>query len=95
MFKEYHVYILTNKPCGVLYVGISGNLTDRIKTHKALSVKGFTQRYKLTKLVYFETFADPNEAIAREKELRHWMRDWKISLIEKSNPDWVDLAHDW
>jgi putative endonuclease len=95
MFKEYDVYIITNEPRGTLYIGVSGNLTDRIKAHKALLVPGFTQRHKLTRLVYFEHFGNPIDAIAREKELKHWKRQWKINLIEKANPHWLDLAANW
>lgn len=74
---------------------MTGDLYARIKTHKEGDIKGFTKRYRLNLLVYYETFSSPTAAIAREKLLKHWYRKWKIDLVEKDNPDWNDLADDW
>jgi putative endonuclease len=91
MSKRYAVYILASQKNGTLYIGVTGNLVQRVEHHKALAVPGFTQRYRVTKLVYVEIFADVHEAIAREKQLKGWNRAWKIRLIEQSNPNWDDL----
>ncbi len=85
------VYILSNKKNGTLYIGITSNLLKRIYEHKNSFVEGFTSKYNLTKLVYFEMHNDITEAIRREKQLKKWYRDWKIALIEKENPNWNDL----
>ena len=92
---SYHVYIITNKKGGVLYIGVSNNLERRIFEHKNKLVKGFSSRYNLDKLIYFESFQSINEAIKREKNLKKWKREWKIKLIIENNPDWKDLAEDW
>jgi len=89
--KNFHTYILTNKKYGVLYVGVTGNLEKRIFQHKNQQADSFTKKYNLNKLVYAELFSFSYEAIAREKQLKNWTRAWKISLIEKSNPEWKDL----
>lgn len=89
--KQYFVYITANKPRGVLYIGITSELPKRVWEHKHKVVKSFTERYNLGKLVYYEIFDDPENAIKREKRLKKWNRDWKIELIEKANPDWNDL----
>jgi putative endonuclease len=91
MHERYAVYILASRKNGTLYIGITGNLLQRIEQHKSLAVPGFTRRYLVTNLVYVEMFADVNEAIAREKQLKSWNRAWKIKLIERSNPNWSDL----
>lgn len=88
---EYFVYIMTNKPNGVLYIGVTNNLIRRVFEHRNSIVKGFTQKYKLTHLVYFETHQFITLAIQREKNIKHWKREWKIELIEKLNPNWKDL----
>lgn len=93
--KLYSVYIVTNRPRGVLYTGFSGYLSTRILQHKGKQIEGFTKRYNLTRLVYFEEYTDPRMGIAREKEIKGWRRAKKIALIEKMNPDWKDLARDW
>jgi putative endonuclease len=89
--KNYYVYILTNKPNGVLYIGVTNELIKRVWQHRNKFVKGFTQKYNADKLVYYELFNDINEAILRETRLKTWKREWKVELIEKDNPQWIDL----
>ncbi|MEO1012584.1 MAG: GIY-YIG nuclease family protein [Bacteroidota bacterium] len=89
---KYYVYILTNKNHTVLYVGFSNNLKSRLKQHQSKSNKGFTKRYNVHKLVYFETTPYVNNAIKREKQIKHWNRKWKEYLINDMNPDWEDLS---
>ncbi len=91
MHERYAVYILASRRNGTLYIGVTGNLPQRMEQHKALAVPGFTQRYRVTTLVYVERYADIIEAIAREKQLKGWNRAWKIRLIEQSNPDWSEI----
>ncbi|GAA0856321.1 GIY-YIG nuclease family protein [Aliiglaciecola litoralis] len=86
-----YIYIMTNKPLGVLYVGVTSNLKQRIYQHKRRKSDGFTKKYNLHSLVYFEIFDDNYHAICREKQLKKWHRAWKIKLIEKTNPQWRDL----
>ncbi|MDH7602434.1 MAG: GIY-YIG nuclease family protein [Armatimonadota bacterium] len=86
------VYIMTNKRNGTLYVGVTGNLERRVAEHKTGAVPGFTSKYGLTKLVWYEQYSSPREAIYREKQIKNWRRAWKIALIEKHNPEWQDLA---
>lgn len=92
---QYAVYILTNKKNGTLYIGMTGNLERRIFEHKNKVNEGFTKKYNLDKLVYFEIHQYVNDAITREKRLKAWKRQWKINLIEEKNPDWNDIASDW
>jgi len=92
MMKQYHVYILTNKSNKVLYIGVTNNLSRRMFEHKNKMVDGFTKKYNLTKLVYFEETADVRSALEREKQLKNWHRDWKINLISGFNPAWKDLS---
>ena len=92
--KEYHVYILASKRNGTLYIGVTNNLVKRIYQHKNDLIQGFTQKYRVHNLVYYETYNDVNEAIVREKRLKKWKRRWKIELIEKDNPEWRDLYYD-
>jgi len=87
-----HVYILTNKRHGTLYVGETRDLVRRLHEHRTGALPGFTQRYGLHRLVHYETFDWLADAIAREKRIKAWKRDWKIRLIEEHNPDWEDLA---
>lgn len=91
MSHTYAVYILASRRDGTLYIGVTGHLLQRMEQHKSLAVPGFTRRYGVTRLVYVETYGDIHEAIAREKQLKGWNRAWKIKLIERSNPDWIDL----
>lgn len=89
--KTYYTYILASKKNGTLYVGTTSNLLRRIWEHKAGLVPGFTQKYQVKDLVYFEEFKSPQEAIEREKRLKNWRRKWKVELIAKGNPGWEDL----
>lgn len=94
-YYQFYVYILANKKSGTLYIGLTNDLERRMFEHKNGVVSGFTKRYGLKRLIYFEQFQYVNDAIKREKQLKNWNRQWKIDLIEKENPDWKDLSHDW
>ncbi|MAF13531.1 MAG: excinuclease ABC subunit C [Parcubacteria group bacterium] len=87
----YYVYILASKRNGTLYVGVTNDLARRAYEHRAGLIKGFTKKYGVKVLVYFEEFDDIGFAIQRERNLKKWKRDWKLNLIESSNPDWEDL----
>lgn len=91
MDQDYYVYILASKPRGVLYVGFSDELIGRVYTHRNELVKGFTKKYHIHRLVYYEIFGDRDMALKREKQLKRWRREWKIALIEKDNPNWDGL----
>jgi putative endonuclease len=91
MEKQFHVYILASKRNGTLYVGVTSDLIKRVWEHKNHLVDGFTKKYNVNMLVYFEKHDNAEYAIAREKRLKKWNRAWKIRLIEKHNPDWKDL----
>jgi len=91
MEKAGYVYMLTNKKSGTLYIGVTSDLVKRIYEHKTKPIDGFTKRYNLDKLVYYEIHNSIREAIVREKQLKNWHRQWKINLIEEHNPDWDDL----
>jgi putative endonuclease len=84
-------YIMTNRPRGVLYVGVTSNLPRRAYEHRMGLLDGFTSRYGLTRLVHYEQYALIVDAIQREKTIKRWTRAWKIELVEKENPDWTDL----
>lgn len=92
---QYYVYILTNQKNGTLYVGITNDLERRVYEHKEKIIEGFTKKYGIQKLVYFEVYQFANDAILREKRLKKWKRQWKIDLIEEENRHWNDLAQDW
>ena len=92
--KHYYVYILTNRS-GTLYTGMTNNLERRLYQHKNKLVHGFTKKYNITRLIYFETFGDVRDAIAREKQIKGWRRSKKIDVIKSSNPKWQDLTEDW
>ena len=88
----YYVYILASRRYGTLYIGICNDLGNRLSLHRSGRGSKFVSKYGVTRLVYVETYATPSEAIAREKALKEWQRDWKICLIEQENPDWRDLS---
>ncbi len=92
MRKIYYIYILTNKTNTVMYIGMTNDLRRRYFEHKEEAIKGFTQRYKVHKLVYFEEYNEVYDAIAREKQLKHWVREKKNWLVEQMNPNWDDLG---
>lgn len=89
--NNYYVYILTNRRNELLYIGMTGNLHERITKHKSGNAAPFTTKYKINKLVFFEFYNDKVSALKREKQLKKWNRAWKIQLIEKVNPEWKDL----
>ncbi|QDH34433.1 GIY-YIG nuclease family protein [Porphyrobacter sp. YT40] len=91
MEKTYHVYILASARNGTLYVGVTSDLPARIWQHRTGAVPGFTSRYRVHRLVHIEAFNDVNEAILREKRIKKWRRSWKLELIERNNPQWLDL----
>lgn len=94
--KHWHVYIMTNKPKGVLYIGVTDNIDERVKEHKLkVYPKSFTAKYNCDLLIYFEEFNNGNEAEKRERSFKKWKRDWKIKLIEDMNPSWMDLSLNW
>ena len=94
MSQTFYVYILASRYRGTIYVGVSNDITRRVGEHKSGAVKGFTQRYKVNRLVYFEAYDSILEARARERALKRWRRQWKFDLIEKDNPNWRDLSGD-
>jgi putative endonuclease len=87
----YYVYILASRNGGATYVGITNDLIRRVYEHRIKAVPGFTSKYNITRLVWFEVYDDPISAISREKELKKWKRSWKVQLIEAQNPQWNDL----
>ena len=92
--KQYYVYIMTSNS-GTLYTGMTNDLHRRVYQHKRKLIPGFTSRYNVNRLVYFEVFKQPQQAIAREKQIKGWLRRKKIALIEELNPTWRDLSQDW
>jgi putative endonuclease len=91
MSKTYYVYILSSKRNGTLYIGSTSNLVKRVWQHKKKAMKGFTEKYDVNMLVYFELTEDSNTMVVRERQLKKWKREWKIRLIEEKNPEWKDL----
>jgi putative endonuclease len=87
----YYVYLLASRPRGSLYIGVTADLVRRVWEHKTKTVPGFTRRYGIDRLVWFETHEDVETAIRREKQMKEWQRAWKVELVERSNPRWVDL----
>ena len=87
----FYVYLLASRKHGTLYLGVTNDLVRRVYEHRNKIVKGFSARYGVTKLVWFECYDDPENAITREKDIKKWRRDWKIRLIEEGNPNWEDL----
>jgi putative endonuclease len=92
MEKKGFVYVLASGKHGTLYIGVTSDLLGRLHQHREGLIKGFTTRYGVHRLVHFEIFEEMGAAIAREKQLKKWNRDWKLNLIEATNPGWVDLA---
>ena len=92
---NYYVYILTNKSDRVMYIGVTNNLERRVYEHKQELIDGFTKRYHVHKLVYYEVTSDVRAAIEREKILKGWLRARKNALVESMNPEWRDLSEDW
>ncbi len=92
MEKFFYVYILTNKPNGTLYIGMTGDLSRRMFEHKNKLIDGFTKQHGLHMLVYYEAYPTPQEASLRERQMKEWQRQWKIELIEKNNKEWRDLS---
>ena len=90
--RQPAVYLLVSKPYGTLYVGVTSNLASRIEAHRSGAVEGFTKRYGVGRLVYFELHETMLDAIQREKQMKKWNRAWKLALIEKANPLWTDLS---
>ena len=95
MEKIFYVYIITNKLNTVFYIGVTNNIKRRIYEHKNNIIEGFSSKYKLTKLVYYEETSSSESAINREKQLKRWHRDWKINLIKEYNPLFKDLSEEW
>lgn len=94
--KAWYVYIMTNKPNGVIYIGLTDNIEERLIEHKhKVYPKAFTARYNCDKLIYFEEFENGEEASIREKQFKKWKREWKVNLIEEMNPSWSDLSINW
>jgi putative endonuclease len=87
----YYVYLLASDRNGTLYIGVTNDIVRRAFEHKSKAAPGFTKRYAVDKLVWFEVYDDPTSAITREKELKKWRREWKVRLIEEQNPQWIDL----
>lgn len=95
MQKYFYVYIATNKRNNVIYTGVTNNLERRMYEHKNKLIDGFTKKYNVVKLVFFEAFTDPKEAIGNEKMIKGWLRKKKIALIDSKNPEWKDLSDDF
>jgi putative endonuclease len=95
MTGTYYVYLLTNWNNKVMYLGVTNNLKRRLYKHKNKVVKGFTEKYNVNKLVYFEETQDVTAAIAREKEIKKWRREKKNQLVNRMNPNWKDLSSGW
>ena len=90
-----YVYIVASKYQGSLYIGVTNDIERRLYEHRSECIEGFTSRYHIHRLVYYEAYADIKDAIRREKQLKGWRRDKKISLFETSNPEWKDLSKNW
>ena len=95
MSKTYYVYLITNWNNKVMYTGVTNNLERRIYQHKNKLIKGFTEKYNVNKLVYFEQTIDVDAAITREKEIKKWRREKKNRLVESMNKNWEDLSEQW
>jgi len=91
IIMSYFVYILASRKDGAIYIGVTNDIVRRVYDHRTKAVPGFTSKYNITRLVWFEIYDDPISAISREKELKKWRRAWKVQLMEAQNPDWNDL----
>jgi putative endonuclease len=91
MQKSYYTYILASQRNGTLYIGMTGDLVRRVYEHKTADVEGFTKKYGVAQLVYYELHSTAEAAITREKQIKTWKRRWKLELIERDNPEWIDL----
>ena len=91
--KQPAVYVMASQRNGTLYIGVTSNLMKRVWEHREDLTEGFTKRYCVHQLVYYELYEEMAEAIEREKQLKKWNRDWKIGLVEEQNPEWIDLYH--
>jgi putative endonuclease len=92
MKRRYFVYILASKRHGTLYIGVTNDLVRRLEEHRSGAIKGFSSKYRTYRLVHYEVYGEVKDAIAREKRLKKWNRQWKLDLIEEQNPKWEDLA---
>jgi putative endonuclease len=94
--KHWYVYIMSNKKNGVIYIGLTESIEERVKEHKLkVYPKSFTAKYNCDKLVYFEEFGNGSDAEKRERNFKKWKREWKVDLIEEMNPSWSDLSTNW
>ena len=93
--KYFYVYIMTNKYNTVFHTGITADLATRVFQHKNKEIKGFTSKYNINKLVYYEEYDSAYDAILREKQLKNWHRTWKLNMIKKNNPEFKDLSEEW
>ena len=94
MAKQFYIYILASNPNGTLYTGVTSNLIQRVWQHKHDVIQGFTRKYNVKTLVYYEVHENAESALKREKRIKRWRRAWKLGLIENSNPEWRDLYED-
>ena len=94
MDKRYYVYILASKRNGTLYTGMTSDIRQRMQQHKGKVFEGFTSKYGVDKLVWYEVYDNPRDAIIREKQIKKWRRAWKLNIIEELNPDWKDLSEE-
>ena len=92
--NTFYIYILASSKNGTLYIGVTRNLIKRVWEHRSKTVDSFSKKYEVANLVYYEQSIDIDSAIQREKQIKHWKRSWKIELIEKTNPHWIDLYND-
>ena len=92
--RQYYVYILASKRNGTLYIGVTNNLLKRVYEHRNDFIDGFAKKYHIHNLVYYEVYSDITDAINREKRMKKWKRQWKIELIEKTNPQWREVYSD-
>lgn len=94
--KHWYVYIMNNKPNGVIYIGVTDEIEERVKEHKLkIYPKAFTAKYNCDKLIYLEEYKNGEEASIRERQFKKWKREWKIKLIEEINPGWMDISMNW